>query len=94
MALTLLSWTPDSFIFVLIYFFFQRREYSKLLGEDAGPVEVVKLFLLGDVAAGKTTMKKSLRGVSVDTLEEKQLMMMMMTMMYSYITVYITPHNG
>ena len=44
----------------------QRREYSQLLGEDAGPVEVVKLFLLGDVAAGKTTMKKALIGVSDD----------------------------
>ena len=43
----------------------QRQEYSQLqvTGEEANPVEVVKLFLLGDIAAGKTTMKKALKGV-------------------------------
>ncbi|XP_072046623.1 death-associated protein kinase dapk-1-like [Amphiura filiformis] len=45
----------------------QRREYSLLLAEESYPVTIVKVFLVGDPTAGKTSIKNSL------TMNTKQM---------------------
>ena len=46
----------------------QRQNYSKLLAEGCTKMEIVKLFLLGHPAAGKTTLKNSLIKVTYCTI--------------------------
>ena len=42
----------------------QRQKYHMQLGEASLPVSMVKVFLIGDVRAGKSTIKRSLTQVS------------------------------
>ena len=47
------------------HFTTQRQEYHLLLSQASLPVKVVKMFLVGDEMAGKTTLKKTLTMVSI-----------------------------
>ena len=49
---------------MLTTMFMQRRKYHMQLGEASLPVGMVKVFFLGDVKAGKSTIKRSLTQVS------------------------------
>ena len=50
----------NTFITVFLLLNFKRRKYSEQLGKATYPIDIVKLFILGDSAAGKTTLQQSL----------------------------------
>ena len=46
----------------------QKQKYDKLVQMGTVPIDVVKLFLIGDPKAGKTTLQKALIKVKLTSL--------------------------